>query len=522
MLAIAIIVFREVLEASLIVGIVLAASVGIPRRGRWVASGIAAGVLGAALVAGFAASIAGAFEGNGQELLNATILLLAVGMLGFHNIWMARHAREMAANAGSVGRQVAAGVRPLAALAMITGAAVLREGSETVLFVFGILAGTHEGFPALLAGGLLGLAGGMASGAAIYFGLLRIPLHRLFVVTSWMVLLLAAGLAAQAAAFLVQADLLPPLGNQVWNTSWLLSENSIPGRVLHTLIGYVARPEGVQVIAFVATMVAIGLPMRLIGRPRRTTVATVALLAAGILGLPHHARADLQVRMPTVDYRELEFEHNGLLTFGPHRSGFDHAQSYTNSIGYGVLPWWKVELEGEMEAGAGQPLTWTANTMENTFQLTEPGEYAFNLGVFAEYSQSTARGVANGVTAGPIVQKELNDVFGIDTLHTLNVFLTHDVGHDSRQATGLDLAWQSILEWRALLSPGFEYYGTIDDLAHAGPYNRQQHLIGPVLTGRYTFAPYGDITYQVGYLFGLTSASPRGAVRWQVEYELAF
>src|SRR6185437_11905813 len=197
MLAIAIIVFREVLEASLIVGIVLAASVGIPGRGRWVAGGVAGGVAGAGLVAAFAASIAGAFAGNGQELLNASVLCLAVGMLGWHNIWMASHARELAANAGNVGRQVASGARPLAALALITGAAVLREGSETVLFVFGILAGTQEPLPNLLAGGLLGLAAGAASGGAIYFGLLRIPLHRLFQVTSWLVLLLAAGLAAQ-------------------------------------------------------------------------------------------------------------------------------------------------------------------------------------------------------------------------------------------------------------------------------------------------------------------------------------
>lgn len=522
MLAIAIIVFREVLEASLIVGIVLAASVGIPQRGRWVAGGILAGVMGASLVAAFAASIAGAFQGNGQELLNATVLCLAVCMLGWHNIWMARHAREMAASASSVGRQVASGARPLAVLALITGAAVLREGSETVLFVFGIVAGTQTGFPGLLAGGLLGLAGGVASGAAIYFGLLRIPLHRLFQVTSWMVLLLAAELAAQAAAFLVQANLLPPLGNAIWDTSWLLSEDSIPGRVLHTLIGYVAQPEGIQLIAFVLTLLAIGVPMKLIGRPRRAAVVTAALLTLGIMTMPRPAHAELRVFMPTVEYRELEFEHNGLLEFGPKGSGFDHAQSYTNEIGYGVLPWWRIEAEGEMASGAGQQLYWTANTMENVFQLTEPGEYELNLGFFAEYSQSTLHGVANSITAGPIIQKELSDTFGVDSLHTLNVFFAHDLGHDSTRATGLDISWQSVIRWKPLIAPGFEYYGIIDDIGHAGSFDQQQHLIGPVLTGDYNMAPYGEIRYQVGYLFGLTPASPRGAIRWRLEYELAF
>ncbi len=96
MLATAIIVFREVLEASLVVGIVLAASRGMPRRGAWVTGGVAAGILGAAIVAACAGAIAAAVNGIGQELFNAAILFTAVMMLGWHNIWMNRHGRELA------------------------------------------------------------------------------------------------------------------------------------------------------------------------------------------------------------------------------------------------------------------------------------------------------------------------------------------------------------------------------------------------------------------------------------------
>jgi high-affinity iron transporter len=269
MLAVALIVFRETLEAALIASIVLAASLGIPHRHRWVATGVAAGVLGSGVVAVFAAGIEAAFAGSGQELLNAGILWLAVVMLGWHSIWMARHGRELAAHAGILGREVATGTRPLAALAVITAAAVLREGSETVLFVFGIAASAQGGAAPLVAGVFIGVAGGVVAGVLLYLGLLRIPLHRLFAVTGWMVLLLAAGLAAQGAGFLVQADLLPALGDQLWNTTWLLSEESVPGRILHTLVGYVARPAGMQVIAYVATLIVIGLPMRAISRAGR-------------------------------------------------------------------------------------------------------------------------------------------------------------------------------------------------------------------------------------------------------------
>lgn len=286
MLAVALIVFRETLEAALIVSIVLAASVGIARRATWVGFGIAIGVSGACLVALFAATIATAFAGSGQELLNATILLLAVIMLAWHNIWMARHARELAAEARSLGHAVAAGTRPLAALAVITGVAVLREGAETVLFVFGIAASAQGGVMPILAGVVLGLLAGATAGCLLYVGLLRISVHRLFMVTGWMVLLLAAGLAAQAAGFLVQANLLPALGSQIWNTSWVLSEDSVPGRILHTLVGYIARPSGVQIIAYVVTVLAIGLPMRAITISRRRAVVVLLLMLGAALAQP--------------------------------------------------------------------------------------------------------------------------------------------------------------------------------------------------------------------------------------------
>jgi len=266
MLATAIIVFREVLEASLVVGIVLAASRGVARRGVWVGSGIASGVLGAILVAACAEGIAAAVNGIGQELFNATILFTAVVMLGWHNIWMNRHGRELAATAALLGKAVLGGSRPLYALALVVGIAVLREGSEVVLFLYGIAIASGESALNMLGGGMLGLAGGAAIGALMYLGLLAIPLRRLFGVTSWLILLLAAGMASQGALFLMQANVLPSLGNEVWDTSSILSERSMLGVLLHVLIGYSAQPAGIQVVFYLATILVIGTLMRVIGR----------------------------------------------------------------------------------------------------------------------------------------------------------------------------------------------------------------------------------------------------------------
>jgi high-affinity iron transporter len=271
MFATALVVFREVLEAALIISIVMAACHNVPGRVGMVGLGIGTGLFGSVLAALFAGVIADAVAGMGQELLNATILLLAVAMLGWHSIWMSKHGRELTRHVGSIGKAVSAGSRPLYALAVVTGVAVLREGSETVLFLYGIAAGGDNTIAALLGGGLLGLAAGVGAGAALYFGLLRIPVRQLFTVTNWMVLLIAAGMASQAAGFLVQAGFLPPLGAPLWDTTALLSETSLLGKVLHALIGYVSRPAGIQLLFFLLTLGVIGILTRALSKISQTS-----------------------------------------------------------------------------------------------------------------------------------------------------------------------------------------------------------------------------------------------------------
>jgi high-affinity iron transporter len=223
--------------------------------------GVIAGVLGATIVALFAGAISQAFEGSGQEMFNAGVLGIAVVMLMWHNAWMARHGREIAAEMRQVGNAVSKGARPLTALAVVVGLAVLREGSEVVLFLYGIAAqGTSQAD--LLLGGVLGIIAGAGFTALTYFGLLAIPSRYIFSVTSWLIALLAAGMAAQAVQFLNSAGVLLALDNTVWDTSWLLSESTLFGHLMHTLIGYTERPSAMQLIVYVGVLVAMYLLMQ--------------------------------------------------------------------------------------------------------------------------------------------------------------------------------------------------------------------------------------------------------------------
>jgi high-affinity iron transporter len=262
MLATLLLVFREVLEAALIVSIVAAATRGVRGRGSWIGAGLALGLLGAVVVAACAGSLAEAMSGMGQEWFNAMVLLAAVVMIGWHVVWMARHGRELSMHMKSVGTAVSSGSRPLTALLVVVALAVLREGSEVVLFGYGLLAGGSS-MASLALGGGLGLLLGVGVGFAMYFGLLKIPMRHFFSATNGLLVLLAAGLASSAAGILVQADVLPTLVDTLWDSSWLLTDESLLGRTLHILVGYTAQPSGIQMLFYAATVIALLVGMRL-------------------------------------------------------------------------------------------------------------------------------------------------------------------------------------------------------------------------------------------------------------------
>jgi len=276
MWAIALLVFREVLEAALIVTVVAAATRGVLRRGWYVGGGIALGVLGAVTVALSANLVANAFSGVGQEVFNAGILLAAVLMIGWHVLWMSSHGRELSRQMQALGSAVHSGASSLSLLLLVVALAVLREGSEVVLFLYGMRAG---GADHLWAGLSIGILCGATVGFGLYAGLLRIPVRHFFGATNAMLGLLAAGLASTAARYLIQANLLPAWGHQLWDSSWLLGNGSVLGQTAHILVGYDAQPAGMQLVFYGMTLLALWLGARLTGHRESPRVAVAKVPA---------------------------------------------------------------------------------------------------------------------------------------------------------------------------------------------------------------------------------------------------
>lgn len=505
MIGAALIVFREVLEAALVIGIACAATRGTPGRNAWVAGGIALGAAGACLIAAFAGAIAGTASGMGQELLNAGVLLAAVVMLGWHNVWMARHGRELAQQMGTLGRSVQSGARPLYALGAVIALAVLREGSEVALFLYGLAAGGSTA-AGMLAGSGIGLAAGAALGVALYLGLLRIPTRHFFTVTSWMILLLAAGMASQAAGFLIQADYLPALGETLWDTSHVIAGDSLTGEVLRTLIGYDPRPAGMQLVFYVAALLVIGISMKLLGRPLpapKAVAAAVLVLAMPMALLPPPAEAGPadKVYQPRVEFGETEIELRGgyVRDSGPANT----AQAYVLDLGHGVTQWWFTEAVLEVEKAPGESFAVEALEWENVFQLSEPGQYFLDYGFFGELKVPLENGHPFALELGPVFQKDIGQL-----TNNLNVLAEREFGDNA--GDGIELGYRAQTRYRSggAVEVGAQAFGEED-----------AHLVGPAVFGGSRLSERTKLKWDAALLAGVTGDAEDFRLRWEVELE---
>lgn len=275
MISAMVIVFREMLEMALVVGVLLAATRGIAGSRYWIGLGIVGGIVGATLFALGMEQVESSFAGDGEFMFNALLLCIASLLIAWTVFWMSRHGREMSQRMQAVGDSVREGSLPATALALVSLAAVTREGGEAVFFMFGAAQVLQDEGWVMLVGGLAGGIAALGVGALLYFGLARIPLHRLFAVASWLLMLVAAGMASQAAWNLVAINWLPPVVDTLWNSSAWLPQESLIGELLHVLIGYDEAPSGMQLIVFVVALVVMAtIYQRLQAAPSRVATSS--------------------------------------------------------------------------------------------------------------------------------------------------------------------------------------------------------------------------------------------------------
>jgi high-affinity iron transporter len=259
MAAIFLIVFRESLEAALVVGIVLAflSKAGLKRLYPAVWSGAAAAVAASVVTAALFLKLLGEFEGKAEQLFEASIMLAGAALLTTLILWIGRGDMRAALEGRAT---AAAGAAGFWGIALLVFTSILREGTETVVFLGASLRDSGLGG---VAAGLAGLVAALALGILVFAVGLR--MRHFFAVTNGLLILFAAGLVGRAAGELVEAGALPPLVDRLWDLNpsgpgaahALLREDGAMGSLLKGLFGYSATPSLAMALAYVLYLAAV-------------------------------------------------------------------------------------------------------------------------------------------------------------------------------------------------------------------------------------------------------------------------
>lgn len=510
-----IIIFRETIEIAMILSVLFAATHGLAGRVLWIAGGLAAGLAGAGLVAAFAETISDSLSGLGQEFFNALILFAAALVIGGTVVWMRTHAATLTAQLNKVGQDVSSGTLPMYSLALVCALTTLREGSEIVLFIYGmVLSGQNA--VSIMAGSAIGVLLGIGVGVLMYYGLLKVPARYVLQVTSWLLMLLVAGLASQGAVYLSAAGYFPNLSYQVWNTSWLLSENGILGKGLHSLIGYSARPTAIQLIVYGITLAAIVGIVAFNDRKKRTmTRPAVLSIIAGAFALTLlGARPVLaldEIYSPNVEPNELGLEYSGSTTFdhNPDKRG---AENHEFAIEYGIGERVMLQASGIWAKDPNATTQFDGTEIEGRFQFAEQGENWVDTGLLVAYKFAGHSNAPDSVEVKFLMEKDIGKF-----TTRVNLGFEQEKG-DNAVHGGPDYVFLASTRYRYsyYLQPGIELQSDLGRRHDLGNFNNQEHYLGPALYGHL----FPRLKYEVAYLFGASEPAANSAARVLLEYEI--
>jgi high-affinity iron transporter len=255
MLAATIISLREMLEICLIISMVLAALSDIKYRKKVLLIGGSIGVLFSVFLALALNIITNLFDGNGQEILNIIILAASLICIALTILWVNKHGQHLYKNISAAGKKFESeeenNIWPMVTIIAL---ALGREGAELILFLNGVYA-VGTGVIDIFLGVMIGFAISIFIAYLLYIGLFKVPTRYFFRVINVMLILLAANMASQLANYLMAADIISSFSTDLWNTSWLISDESVLGKIIYSILGYSSRPTQLQIIFYSFTIV---------------------------------------------------------------------------------------------------------------------------------------------------------------------------------------------------------------------------------------------------------------------------
>ncbi len=243
----------------------------------------------------------------------------------------------------------------------------------------------------------------------------------------------------------------------------------------------------------------------------RSVAALTFTALAMLITLSSAFAAELKINPPTEEEGQVSLEDNSALVLRRGHSSDPH-QTHFAELGYGVTEYWWTEIEGHWESDSGG-LKYRTADFENAFRVLREGQWLPVTSLFLEYDQPTDGKTPSTATIGGLFGK----TFG-PSRTVINLLLDHDMGRNA--GTGVRLRYNGISTWEILpeIAPGIEFFGEPGKLGDFGRTGAQDHRVGPVLHGATEIEEIGDFAYNIGYVFGVTPAAPRGTLVWRLEF----
>lgn len=278
MLAALLITLRETLEASLIVGIILAYlnKTENTSHKKMIWGGVAVGILLSVVLAVVFEAYFGGFTGRAEELYEGVAMLLAGSLLTWMILWMLVQRTGIKKNLEGKVHAHIKGDHPWG-LFTLTFVSIAREGIETVLFLqaAAIAANGTEG---MFAGAVSGVLVALVLSYVVFKGMAKFPLRKFFTVTSVLLIMFAAGLMAHGVHEFQEAGVVPVISEHIWDINPevivegeypLLHESGAIGGILKGVFGYNGNPNLLEVLTYVLYLILIVGAWKWIGRRQR-------------------------------------------------------------------------------------------------------------------------------------------------------------------------------------------------------------------------------------------------------------
>ena len=247
MLVTVIIFLREAIEAALLFSVLLALCQRFDVERRWLFPTISTGVAGACIGALLMERITNSFDGTGQEIMNATFLFFMATCAIIICLWLSNFLRR---DKPELNDRLSTHISWV--FILILCLAIMHEGLELSIYCYSYMLG-HDNNLAFFIGGILGLGIGISFGAIVYYILVNLSSSTLMKIAIFLLVLVAAGMSSQASLYLIQSGWLP-FTKTLWDSSNIISEQSLLGQLLYAMIGYEATPDGLQVVFYFSTI----------------------------------------------------------------------------------------------------------------------------------------------------------------------------------------------------------------------------------------------------------------------------